>query len=97
MRLLPRAAFTVKRGDGDEASREPAAVWVGARLGSERLDASVIECEGNYSTTAASARVFGEKLIIGNRPGCFNPEDLFSLGDLASPLGKIGLRLTRGF
>jgi hypothetical protein len=95
MRLLPRAAFAVKRGAQEEASQEPTAVWIGVRLGAERLSASMIECKGDYRTTAASARVFGEKLVIDNRPGCFNPEDLFSLGDLASPLREMGLRVTR--
>jgi hypothetical protein len=95
MRLLPRAAFTVERGQQEDASREPTAVWIGVRLGAERLGASIIDCEGDYRTTAASARAFGEKLLIGSPPGCFNPEDLFRLGDLATPLRDIGLRVTR--
>jgi hypothetical protein len=93
MRLLPRAAFAVRRGDQHEASREPTAVWTGARLGAERLGASIIECRGDYRTTAASARVFGEKLAIGRRPGCFNPEDVFTLRDLTTPLGEIGIHI----
>lgn len=93
MRVLPRAAFTVKREEQDKASKEPTVVWIGARLGAERLGASIIECEGDYRTTAALARTFGEKLVINSRPGCFTPEDLFSLGDIAAPLQEIGLRV----
>jgi hypothetical protein len=93
MRLLPRAAFALRRGEQDEASKEPTAVWIGTRLGDERLSAMLVECDGDYRTTAAAAHVFGEKLVAGGRPGCFNPEDLFSLEDLASPLWAIGLRV----
>jgi hypothetical protein len=95
MRMLPKAAFTARRGKHDNASEEPTAVWIGARLGVERLGASVIECEGGYRTTAASAHAFSENLVDDNRPGCFNPEDLFSPDDLASSLRGIGLRVTQ--
>ena len=96
MSVLPRAAFTVARGREAEASREPTAIWVGARRGTEQLGVSVIECEGDYRTTAAAAAVFGEGLLDGhNRPGCFNPEDLFSLSDLLPALSNVGLRVTR--
>jgi hypothetical protein len=94
MRVLPRAAFAINRGTQNEASREPTAIWLGARRGAERLGASIVECEGDYRTTAESARVFGEKLIASSRPGCFSPEDLFSLGDLSPSLSEAGLRIT---
>jgi hypothetical protein len=94
--LLPRAAFARDRGKKADASREPTAIWVGARRGSERLGVSVLECDGDYRTTAAAARVFGEALLSGRvRPGCFNPEDVFSLGDLLPAFEGIGLRVTR--
>ena len=93
MQVVPRAAFTVKRGRQDEASKEPTVVWLGAGLGGERLGASIIQCEGDYRTTAASARAFGERLLVDNPRGCFNPEDLFSLGEMTAPLKGIGLRV----
>ncbi|HEX3173177.1 MAG TPA: NAD-dependent epimerase/dehydratase family protein [Solirubrobacterales bacterium] len=93
--VLPKAAFALDRSGAAEASREPTAIWVGARRGAERLGASVLECEGDYRTTAAAARLFGELLLEGNaRPGCFNPEDLFSLSDLLPALHGIGVRVT---
>jgi hypothetical protein len=93
---LPLAAFRRDRGKEAEASREPTAIWVGARRSGERLGASVLECEGDYRTTAAAARLFGEALLDGcGGPGCFNPEDLFSLGDLLPRLADLGLRVTR--
>jgi hypothetical protein len=96
--FLPRATFTLDRGGAAEASREPTAVWVGARRGTKRLGASLLECEGDYRTTAAAARVFGEALLDGRgRPGCFNPEDLFTLSDLLPAFDDVGLRVTRGW
>ncbi len=94
--MLPLAAFARDRGRKADASKEPTAIWVGARRGSERLGASVLECEGDYRTTAAAARVFGEALLSSQvRPGCFNPDDVFTLGDLLPALEGIGLRVTR--
>jgi hypothetical protein len=94
--VLPRAGFARDRGSKADASREPTAIWVGARRGSKRLGVSVLECDGDYRTTAAAARVFGEALLSGRvRPGCFNPEDVFSLDDLLPALEGVGLRVTR--
>lgn len=95
MSILPRAAFLIGRGGAtEEASRHPCAIWIGVRRGNRRLGASILECEGDYRTTAASARVFGEALLERpTRPGCFNPEDLFSLNDLLPALGEVGLRV----
>lgn len=97
MRILPKAAFVTTRGEQADASREPTAVWIGARRGSKRLGASVLECEGDYRTTATATRVFGERLIGHNQPGCFNPEDLslFSLSDLLPAFDDVGLRITQ--
>ncbi len=93
MQTLPKAAFVVERGRRSEASSEPTAIWVAARRGSQRLGASVMQCDGDYRTTAAAARIFGERLIERKRAGCFNPEDLFSLRDLLAPLQEVGVRI----
>lgn len=95
MSVLPRAAFLLGRGGAtEEASRHPCAIWIGVRRGGKRLGASILECEGDYRTTAASARVFGEALLERPaRPGCFNPEDLFSFEDLLPALGEVGLQV----
>jgi hypothetical protein len=93
MRLLPKVAFTVQRGDPTGLSSEPTVVWVGARRGGERLGACTIECEGDYRTTAAVSHIFGERLVASGRPGCFNPEDLFELSDLRPSLDRIGIKI----
>lgn len=97
MFLLPRAAFTLgRRGKVGAASREPTAIWIGARRGDERLGGSMIECDGDYRATAAAGRIFAEALLDGEfQPGCFNPEDLFRLDDLLPAFEGVGLRVTR--
>lgn len=95
MRLLPKPAFAAERGRPDRASREPTAVWLGARKGGERLGSSIIECEGDYRTTAEAARLFGQKLLAADRAGCFNPEDVFSIEDLLPLLTAEGTRISR--
>lgn len=96
MRLLPKVAFTSERGQEGAVTREPTAVWVGAKQGNERLGSSILECEGDYRTTAEAARVFGEKLVLDSQPGCFNPEDLFAFSDVLPILEREGLRISPG-
>jgi hypothetical protein len=93
--LLPRSAFTFAAGRGEgDASSEPTVVWVGVRRGKQRLGAMTLACEGDYRTTAALAGLFGTALLDGSpAPGCFNPEDLFTLTDLAPSLSGIDLRI----
>jgi hypothetical protein len=94
MRLLPKLAFTAGRGISDgPPTREPTTVWLGARRGRERVGRSILECEGDYRTTAEAARVFGEMQLADDRPGCFNPEDLFSLDEVLPLLTAEGMRL----
>jgi hypothetical protein len=95
MRALPKAAFAVPGSRNGQPSQEPTAIWVGARKGPELLGASLAQCEGDYRTTAEVARLFGEALIPSRRPGCFNPEDLFTIGDLEAPLNETGVRFGR--
>jgi hypothetical protein len=96
MRILPRAAFVRDHRAGAQPSREPTAIWVGARQGGERLGVSILECEGDYRSTAAAARLFAEELLAGNAPpGCFNPEDLFDARGFQRELDRIGIRVTR--
>lgn len=95
MKLLPKAAFATDRGRPEKASREPTAVWLGARKGGRRLGSSIIECEGDYRTTAEAARVFGQRLVAADRVGCFNPEDLFGIDDLLPLLSAEGTRISR--
>ncbi len=93
MRLLPKGAFTMTDSRKGEPSQEPTAIWVGARKERELLGTSLVQCEGDYRTTAAAARLFGEALFASRRPGCFNPEDLFTIDGLERPLKEIGVRI----
>lgn len=95
MQLLPRVAFAAGGTSRGSASQEPTAIWLGAQRDQECLGASVLQCEGDYWTTAEAARMFGEALLAQGQPGCFNPEDLFGLGELAAPLAEIGVRVAR--
>jgi len=95
MRLLPRLAFTVSGRTSGEPSKEPTAIWLGARKGQKLLGSSTAKCEGDYRVTAMAARLFGEALVANPRPGCFNPEDLVDLGDLVSPLDEMGVRIAQ--
>lgn len=99
MSLLPRFAFVMGRtGATEEASTDLTLMSIAVRRGSERLGVSILECDGDYRTTAAVARVFAEALLDrGSRPGCFNPEDLFSLDDLLLALENVDLRITRNW
>jgi NAD(P)-dependent dehydrogenase (short-subunit alcohol dehydrogenase family) len=93
MRTLPKAAFTPNGAHKGHPSQEPTGIWVGASAAGELLGSRTIECDGDYRTTAEAARMFSEALIADRRPGCFNPEDLFNLGDLMAPLNEIGVRI----
>jgi len=95
MRLLPSVAFTAGSGGSGSPSQEPTAIWIGVREEQKLLGASTAECKGDYRVTALAARLFGEALLANPRPGCFNPEDLFDLGDLVSPLNEMGVRIAQ--
>jgi hypothetical protein len=94
MQLLPRAAFSATAEEGGGPSEEPTAVWVGARRKGELLGVSGLECRGDYRGTAAAAQIFGEALLAIERPGCFNPEDLFGLEEIAPGLEPVGLEVS---
>ncbi|HEX4837848.1 MAG TPA: NAD-dependent epimerase/dehydratase family protein, partial [Solirubrobacteraceae bacterium] len=76
LRIMPKVLFRVNRGPQAEPSREPTVIWLGARRGAERLGASIVQCEGDYRTTAAAGHLFSERLFADSRPGCFSPQDL---------------------
>jgi hypothetical protein len=94
--LLPRAAFVLgARRNRGTASREPTVIWVGACHRKRRLGVRILECEGDYRTTATLARLFAIELLHHpSQPGCFNPEDVLTLEQLAPSLDGIGLRVT---
>jgi hypothetical protein len=95
--LLPRAAFVSGRGAGaGEPTREPFAEWVSVRRDGRRLAARTIEGKGDYRSTAAVAVAFADALLERGDAlpaGCFDPEDLFTLDELASRLHQAGISI----
>jgi hypothetical protein len=50
---------------------------------------------GSFLGMEQPGQVFAEALIASSKPGCFNPEDIFNLGELAAPLNGIGVRIAQ--
>ena len=97
MRALPLAAF-VPRGTNSptELTSESLIEWVAVRRDGTLLDARTITGAGNYRVTAAATLVLAESLLEparGDRvrPGCFEPQELFSLTELEASLRQTGI------
>ena len=77
---------------GGSASREPVAHWIAAKRRGRRLGARTLECAGHYVHAARCALVFAETLLEEPRGGgCFGPEELFTLDQLAPRLARSGI------
>lgn len=75
-----------------QASREPVAHWIAAKRRGRRLAARSLECAGHYEHAARCALVFAETLLDARRSGgCFDPEELFTLDELAPRLARSGI------
>jgi hypothetical protein len=99
MAALPRAAFVPRKAPSDELSTEPLTEWIAVLRNGERLAARTITAAGNYRVTAAATLVLAEALTNPARrdpvpPGCFEPQELFSLAELESDLRQRGLVVT---
>jgi hypothetical protein len=94
---LPRSAFPAKSpAQPGKPSREPVAHWVAASSRGQRLAALTVECEGDFLNAARSTVVFAEaQLGRRQRPGCFDPEEVFVLKELESALNAAGVRIVR--
>jgi hypothetical protein len=97
MRALPRGAF-IPRGSNRpaELTTEPLTEWVAVRRQGTRLAARTITGAGNYRATAAATLVLAEALVDRARrdglpPGCFEPQELFTLPELEGDLRRRGL------
>src|SRR5215218_296662 len=97
MQALPLAAF-VPRGKNrpPELTTEPLTEWVAVRRQAVHLAARTITGAGNYRVTAAATLVLAEALLDparrdGIRPGCFEPQELFTLPELEADLRQRGL------
>lgn len=97
MQALPVAAFVPRRRNGPtELTTEPLTEWVAVRRQGAHLAARTITGAGNYRVTAAATLVLAEALLDrarrdGPRPGCFEPQELFSLPELETDLRQRGL------
>jgi hypothetical protein len=97
MRALPRAAFVPRASKRPaELSTEPLTEWVAVRRQGMHLAARTITGAGNYRVTAAATLVLAEALLDrarrdGLRPGCVEPQELFTLPELEDDLRRHGL------
>jgi hypothetical protein len=94
---LPRSAVAAKPpAQPGKASQEPVAHWVAASRRGQRLAALTVECEGDFVNAARSTVVFARaQLERRQRPGCFDPEEVFVLNDLEPTLHAAGIRIVR--
>jgi hypothetical protein len=96
IQALPLAAFVPRRNRPTELTTESLTEWVAVRRQGARLAARTITGAGNYRVTAAATLVLAEALLDpartdGVRPGCFEPQELFSLPELEADLRQRGL------
>jgi hypothetical protein len=97
MRALPLAAFLPRgRNRPIELTTEPLTEWVGVRHQGVHLAARTITGAGNYRVTASATLVLAEALLDPARrdgvlPGCFEPQELFTLPELEADLRQRGL------
>lgn len=93
-RMLPRSQFVAERRDGSGGSRDAVAEWVAVTRGRDRIAAAAIECEGDYRATAAVSVAFAERALERELPpGCHDPQELFTLAELAPRLARDGIRV----
>jgi hypothetical protein len=97
MQALPLAAFVPRgRNRPTELTTEPVTEWVAVGRQGVHLAARTLTGAGNYRVTAAATLVLAEALLDperrdGARPGCFEPQELFSLPELEADLRQRGL------
>lgn len=97
MRALPLAAFVPRRKNSPtELTSESLMEWVGVRRHGTLVEARTITGAGNYRVTAAATLVLAEALLDPARrdrarPGCFEPQEVFSLSELEANLRQTGL------
>ena len=96
MQALPLAAFVPRRNRPTELTTESLTEWVAVRRQGARLAARTIAGAGNYRVTAAATLVLAEALLDPARrdrvrPGCFEPQELFTLPELEADLRQQGV------
>jgi NAD(P)-dependent dehydrogenase (short-subunit alcohol dehydrogenase family) len=97
MQVLPLAAFVPRpKSSPTELTSESLTEWVGVRRHGTLVDARTITGEGNYRVTAAATLALAEALLNPARhdrarPGCFEPQQLFTLPELQATLRQRGV------
>ena len=82
---------------GATASDEPVAHWIAAIRGGRRLGVRTVECRGDFVRAARSTVVFAEALLTEERPlGCFDPEEIYTLGSVEASLRAAGITVRAG-
>jgi hypothetical protein len=99
MRALPPGALVPHRKNPPiELSTEPLTEWVGLRRQGVHIAARTITGAGNYRVVAAATLVLAEPLLDPAprdrvRPGCFEPQELFTLPELEAELRQRGVAI----
>lgn len=95
MTRLPGSLIGARKPSPDGVpSTEPVAHWIAANRGERRLEAVTVECRGEFLHAARSTVVFATALLRQKRRGgCFDPEEIFTLGGVESELRGIGIRI----
>jgi hypothetical protein len=75
-------------------SDEPVAHWIAARRGGRRLAATTVQCRGDFAHAAQSTVVLARALLEQRRRGgCFDPEELFTIGEVQAKLQAVGIAI----
>lgn len=95
MNRLQRGMFNApSRGNGDGDGDEPVAHWIAVKTGERRLSAATVRCQGDFVHAARSTVIFAEALTKHwTGRGCFDPEEICSLGQLEPRLQAAGVRV----
>jgi hypothetical protein len=95
MNALPRSLLGPREPPvAGAASDEPVAHWVAALRAGRRLGARTIECRGDFLHAARSTVVFGAALLTQQRRGgCFDPEEICTLGRMQGELRAAGVKV----
>jgi hypothetical protein len=90
--LPPWLIGTRRPPTGLAASSEPVAHWIAAYRGERRLAARTVQCRGDSLHAARSTVVIADALLSQEmRGGCFDPEEVATLGGLEAQLRAAGI------
>jgi NAD(P)-dependent dehydrogenase (short-subunit alcohol dehydrogenase family) len=93
MASMPRSLIELRRRHRNgTAAIEPVAHWVAAIRAGRRLGARTVECVDGCRSAARSTVAFANALRTQPPPsGCFNPEEIWTLSDIAPKLRTVGI------